>query len=94
MLWGQLRPAPRRGRAGAAAGARRPPGGPGSSSRDELDDPADLPRETPVSALSNQEITARLHDYSAYIELDLLKSERADLVADAYPRRLFPTTIS
>jgi surfactin synthase thioesterase subunit len=50
-----------------------------------LDDPADLRRETAeVSALSNQEITSRLHDDSAYIELDLLKSERADLVGRAY----------
>ncbi|MBI3688107.1 MAG: amino acid adenylation domain-containing protein [Actinobacteria bacterium] len=50
-----------------------------------LDEPDQLLREIEqVSALSNREITDRLHDDAAYIELDLLKTERADLVGRAF----------
>ncbi|GIJ54819.1 non-ribosomal peptide synthetase [Virgisporangium aurantiacum] len=50
-----------------------------------LDEPAVLDAENAaVSAMSNAEITAQLHRDSAYIELDLLRSERADVVGAAY----------
>lgn len=50
-----------------------------------LDEPAVLAAENAaVSAMSNAEITAQLHRDSAYIELDLLRSERADVVGAAY----------
>jgi surfactin synthase thioesterase subunit len=50
-----------------------------------LDEPAALRREIDeVSALTNREITDRLHDDSAYIELDLLRSERAEVVGRAF----------
>ena len=50
-----------------------------------LDDPDTLAQETKaVSALSNREVTAQLHQDSAYIELDLLKAERAELVGEAF----------
>jgi surfactin synthase thioesterase subunit len=50
-----------------------------------LDEPADLRREIEeISALSNHEIIARLLDDSAYIELDLLKSERSEVVGRAF----------
>ncbi|WP_406207884.1 amino acid adenylation domain-containing protein [Kitasatospora sp. NBC_01560] len=50
-----------------------------------LDEPAELRRESAeVTALDNRRITARLQEDSAYVELDLLKSERSDLVSGAY----------
>ncbi|GAA3452375.1 non-ribosomal peptide synthetase [Dactylosporangium matsuzakiense] len=50
-----------------------------------LDEPGALRAEiAELSALSNPDLTARLHQDSAYIELDLLKSERAELVGRAY----------
>ena len=50
-----------------------------------LDEPAELRRESAeVTALDNRRITARLQEDSAYIELDLMKSERSDLVSRAY----------
>ncbi|SOB83280.1 non-ribosomal peptide synthetase [Streptomyces sp. 1331.2] len=50
-----------------------------------LDDPAELRRESAeVSALGDAELIARLQDDSAYVELDLMKSERAGLVGRAY----------
>lgn len=50
-----------------------------------LDEPAALRRGIDeVSRLDNRQITGRLHEDSAYIELDLLQSERAELVGAAY----------
>jgi surfactin synthase thioesterase subunit len=50
-----------------------------------LDAPVALRREIDrVSALTNREITDRLHDDSAYVELDLLRSERAEVVGRAF----------
>jgi amino acid adenylation domain-containing protein len=50
-----------------------------------LDDPDQLALESAeVSALSNRDITARLLEDSAYVELDGLKPERVDLVGSAY----------
>ncbi len=50
-----------------------------------LDEPARLRREIEeVSGLSDRQITDRLHEDSAYIELDLLQSERAELVGRAF----------
>jgi amino acid adenylation domain-containing protein len=50
-----------------------------------LDDPDTLHAEiAELSTMDNRDITARLHQDSAYIELDLLKSERAELVGRAY----------
>lgn len=50
-----------------------------------LEDPAELLREsTEVTALSNRQITARLQGDRAYVELDMLKSERSELVSRAY----------
>ncbi|MFB6888407.1 amino acid adenylation domain-containing protein [Kitasatospora sp. NPDC056327] len=50
-----------------------------------LEEPAELRRETAeVTALSGREITARMQGDAAYVELDLLKAERADLVGRAY----------
>jgi amino acid adenylation domain-containing protein len=50
-----------------------------------LDPPHTLRREIDeVSALTDREVTVRLHQDTAYIELDLLKSERAELVGRAF----------
>src|SRR5207245_2479618 len=50
-----------------------------------LDDPDDLEQETKtVSALSDRDVTAQLHQDSAYIELDLLKAERAEVVGRSF----------
>ena len=50
-----------------------------------LDPPRTLRGEVDeVSALTDREVTSRLHQDTAYIELDLLKSERAELVGRAF----------
>ncbi|HEX6969585.1 MAG TPA: amino acid adenylation domain-containing protein [Micromonosporaceae bacterium] len=50
-----------------------------------LDDPAALQAEIDeVTAASNRDIIAKLHQERSYVELDMLKSERADLVGRAY----------
>ncbi|MEU7333832.1 amino acid adenylation domain-containing protein [Streptomyces parvus] len=50
-----------------------------------LEDPAELRRESAeVTALGNAEITARLRGNSSYVELDLFKAERSDLVSRAF----------
>jgi amino acid adenylation domain-containing protein len=50
-----------------------------------LEDPDALRDDsTQVTALSNRHITDRLHQDSAYIELDLLKAERAAQLGQAY----------
>jgi amino acid adenylation domain-containing protein len=50
-----------------------------------LDSPAELRREMDeVSALDDREIIAHLRQDSAYVEIDWLKAERAEMVAAAY----------
>ncbi|HEU5109813.1 MAG TPA: amino acid adenylation domain-containing protein, partial [Micromonosporaceae bacterium] len=50
-----------------------------------LDSPAELRREMDeVSALDDREIIAHLRQDSAYVEMDWLKAERAEMVAAAY----------
>ncbi|MFG3101437.1 amino acid adenylation domain-containing protein [Streptomyces sp. NPDC048182] len=50
-----------------------------------LDDPAGLREEAAgIAALTDQRIVALLHDDTAYVELDLLKDERAGVLGRAY----------